>query len=319
MARESGRLGLLQDTGATNTSRARESILWEPVPRPAGTREGEAGSQASGPPAHPCEPGLPIVNIYLTSVTPARHRCLPPPPLPVTPPTPPSPAPGRGRAAASLPSGHGAPGCGCGCAPQPAWCGRCGRCGRCGSCGRCGRCALRAALLLPGGRPDALQINAVAFLESERGRAKRTQTPPVTAAIPCAPHHICLPQQQQQRSERASEGARERREGGSQAGGGELSSARAGLRVAGCVWLASATPGSSSRCSLCAAAAGARQRAGGLRESARGREAADTLASRGEPRRALVLWPRGPPPTAGSFICSWEPAADGGTLRPCAV
>lgn len=91
MARESGRLGLLQDTGATNTSRARESILREPVPRPAGTREGEAGSQASGPPAHPCEPGLPIVNIYLTSVTPARHRCLPPPPLPVTPPNAPLP------------------------------------------------------------------------------------------------------------------------------------------------------------------------------------------------------------------------------------
>lgn len=111
----------------------------------------------------------------------------------------------------------------------------------------------------------------------------------------------------------------ERREGGSEAGGGELSSARAGLRVAGCVWLASATPGSSPRSSLCAAAAGARQRLGGLRGSARGRVAADTLASRGKRRRALVLWPRGPPPTAGSFICSWEPAADGGTLRPCAV
>lgn len=145
--------------------------------------------------------------------------------------TPPShppqpPAPGRGRAAASLPSGHGAPGCGC--APQPAWCGR---------CGRCGRCALRAALLLPGGRPDALQINAVAFLESGRGRAKRTQTPPVTAAIPCAPHHICLPQQQQQRSERASEqesGGREgaRREEGSWArrAPGSASQAASGWR-----------------------------------------------------------------------------------------
>lgn len=43
MARESGRLGLLQGTGATNTSRARERILREPAPRPALTREGEPG------------------------------------------------------------------------------------------------------------------------------------------------------------------------------------------------------------------------------------------------------------------------------------
>lgn len=164
-------------------------------PRPERARP---GSQASGPPAHPCEPGLPIVNIYLTPRDPLHDTDVfhlhHPPSFPTPTPTPRTWSRPRRR----LPpeSSRGAPGCGR--APQPTW------------CGRCGRCALRAALLLPGGRPDALQINAVAFLESERGRARRTQTPPVTVAIPCALHHICLPQQQQQR------GA----EGGSEAGGG---------------------------------------------------------------------------------------------------
>lgn len=190
----------------TRPEPGRASLGSQPHVQP-GPERARPGRQASGPPAHPCEPGLPIVNIYLTPVTSrmtqmsststTRLASLPPPP-----------APGRGHAAASLPSGRGAPGCGR--ARQPTW------------CGRCGRCALRAALLLPGGRPDALQINAVAFLESERGRARRTQTPPVTVAIPCAPHHICLPQQQQQR------GA----EGGSEAGGGgaELGARRAPRR-----------------------------------------------------------------------------------------
>uniref|UniRef100_A0A2R8MZ07 RUNX1 partner transcriptional co-repressor 1 n=1 Tax=Callithrix jacchus TaxID=9483 RepID=A0A2R8MZ07_CALJA len=151
----------------------------------------------------------------------------------------------------------------------------------------------------------------VAFLESERGRARQTQTPLVTVAIPCAPHHICLPQQQQQKS-----GGRE---GGGRRGA-ELRKSWALL--GGCVWLASPTSGFLHRSSLCAAPGGGSRSAARLRglvASARGQVAADTLASRGKPRRALAPSPRGPAETTGSFICSSEPVADGGTLRPCAV
>lgn len=57
MARESGRLGLLQGTGATNTSRAWESILREPAPCPAWTREGEARETGLRPASAPLRAG----------------------------------------------------------------------------------------------------------------------------------------------------------------------------------------------------------------------------------------------------------------------
>lgn len=38
-----------------------------------------------------------------------------------------------------------------------------------------------------------------------------------------------------------------------------------------------------------------------------------------EAARILYLSPRGLAKTTGSFTCSSEPVADGGTLRPCAV
>lgn len=49
MAGESGRLGLLQGTRAAGEQAAREGIIWEPVPRPACTGEGEAGREAARP------------------------------------------------------------------------------------------------------------------------------------------------------------------------------------------------------------------------------------------------------------------------------
>lgn len=49
MAGESGRLGLLQGTRAATEQAAREGIIREPVPRPACTREGEAGREAARP------------------------------------------------------------------------------------------------------------------------------------------------------------------------------------------------------------------------------------------------------------------------------
>ncbi|XP_040481529.1 proline-rich protein 34-like [Ursus maritimus] len=147
-------------------------------------------------------------------------------PTSTSPPAPPRalpPAPGSGRAAASLPSGRGAPGAGA----------------RRSRPGAGALCAQRAALLLPGGRPAALQINA---------------SPSSTLAVRSAGRPRAL-----------------------------------------------------------------RRRLRGLVVSARGRVAADTLASRGKARRALAPSPRRPVETTGSFICSSDPVADGGTLQPCAV
>lgn len=129
----------------------------------------------------------------------------------------------------------------------------------------------------------------------------------MTVVVPCALHHICLPQQQQ-------------KSGGREAGGAVLRKSWA-LR-GGCVWLAFPSTGSSHRSSLCVAPSGRRRSAARLRglvASARGRVVPDTLALRGKRHRALAPSPCGPTETTGSFICSSEPVADGGTLRPCAV
>lgn len=226
----------------------------------------------------------------MTSVTPARHRCLlspheshPPPHLDAATPPPPSRAARRPRVRVRAAAGL----------VRALW----------------ALCAARGAPAprRTPGRP----ADKCSRLPRERARAGEAD-----ADAACDSGNPLRPTSHLSATAATTE---EQREGGSEAGGGELSSARAGLRVAGCVCLASATPGSSPHCSLCAAAAATLQRLGGLRVSARGRGAADTLASRGKRRRAQVLWPRWPTPTAGSFICSWEPAADGGTLRPCAV
>lgn len=120
--------------------------------QPVRERERPRGRQ----PARPSEPGLPIVNIYLTSVTPARHRCLLPPPPFASRRALPS-ATGRGRAT-SLRCGLSALGAGA----------------RRGRPGAGALRSVRAALLLPGGRRAALQINASPSSRvSEGGRSRR--------------------------------------------------------------------------------------------------------------------------------------------------
>lgn len=157
--------------------------------------------------------------------------------------------------------------------------------------------------------PDRPADKCVAFLESEQERARQTQTPPVTVAIPCAPHHNCLSQQQQQKS-----GGRE---GGKEAGGGESSSASLGFCVeAAFGW----RPQPRAFCT--AAFSAQRREATGarLRDSvASWRVRAGTLASRGESRGALAPSPCVQAETTGSFICSPVLVADGGTLRSSAV
>lgn len=107
MAGESGRLGLLQ--GRAGGAQAAGEASLGSQPRVQSARRGR-GQEGGRPPARPGEPGLPIVNIYLTSVTPARHRCLPPPPHPL--PAAPSPlhlvAGARGASLARALSAHSA-------------------------------------------------------------------------------------------------------------------------------------------------------------------------------------------------------------------
>lgn len=147
-------LGYSRALGPPESRRPGEASLGSRLHvQPVRERERPRGRQ----PARPSEPGLPIVNIYLTSVTPARHRCLLPPPPLVSPRALPS-ATGRGRAATSLPSGRSA----------------LGASARRGRPGAGALRALRAALLLPGGRRAALQINASPSSRvSEGGRSRR--------------------------------------------------------------------------------------------------------------------------------------------------
>lgn len=177
------------------------------------------GRRGGRPPAHPparpparsSQPGLPIVNIYLTSATPARHRCLLPPP-PLAPPGALLPAPGSCRATASPECGRGAQGAGA----------------RRGGAG-VGAPRASRAVPAPRERPGAPQINASSPSSrvSRGGRARQTQAPPATGAI-AAPRiaFVC-------HSSRSSSSSNNRQAEGGRGGGGSAvrSSASLGLCV----------------------------------------------------------------------------------------
>lgn len=284
-------LGYCRALGPRESRRpGKASLGSHPVVQPAPERARPGGRQPARPLARPSEQGLPIVNIYLTSVTPAQHRSLLPPrpltlprALPPAPVADPLPPPSRAVAAPRARARAGA-------GLVQALSAHCARrsCSPADACCPADKC--------------------VFFLESERGLARQTQSPPVTVAIPCAPHHICLPQQQQQKS------------------GGRWEEGSRAPQVQGSAWrlrLARVPDPGRFAPQLSVRSAerqpSLRRATPRLLASARGRVAADTLASQGKPRGSLALSPRGRAKTTRSFTCSSEPVADGGTLRPCAV